>query len=126
MFLFFALHVQRLRLDLLFDVTGQAFVFIVLVPEWLSCLRLLLLNFLGPGISCFLLLLYWSDYRTMTVSVGNDFQKWDLRGCYMIRTGCSGYSRCLDKSTKSLGIVYHWHLQVYAHAHLHASAGPRI
>lgn len=72
---FFALHVQRLRLDLLFDVTGQAFVFIALVPEWLSCLRLLLLNVLGSGVSMFLVTsLYWFDYSTMTVFFGNVFK----------------------------------------------------
>lgn len=48
-FFFFALHVQRLRLDLLFDVTGQAFVFIVLVPEWLSCLEVTAVEFFGSG-----------------------------------------------------------------------------
>ena len=97
MFLFFALHVQRLRLDLLFDVTGQAFVFIALVLEWLSCVRLLLLNVLGPGVSMFLITTqYWLDYSTMTVSVGNDFQKWNLRGCYMIRNGYPGFLEQVD------------------------------
>lgn len=72
---FFALHVQRLRLDLLLDVTGQAFVFIALVPVWLSCLRLLLLNVLGSGVFMFLVTsLYWFDYSTMTVSFGNAFK----------------------------------------------------